>query len=331
MKRDVSEVLKGADGEFPPEDVEKLEVLCQVMIASQPEIEGFRGDRHFSNGMLDKSKEELKNKLAEIDANDATKSSEDAASEDIYSRVAEPILGYIFSSKERSIFRSRDSIAFLASEYDDVFNGTDIVLAVENKDGGNYITCALDVSTATDAYNVQEKFRRNTKWHGNTPPFCSYLKFCSCEGQNWTATAAPHFTLGMMPSRIHDALGKIHVENGILAGRDADEATEFKLLSEMREQILMQKKLSPNGYNEILDNLLPAINASLYNICGVEGETKEERKKDFSEKYKKMKEKHREDLVYRNIIDACARPPYNNTGGNANRAFMATKKEKEKK
>ena len=307
MKKNIKEVLKGVENDFPPEDVAKLEVLCGAMSASQPEIKDFRGVPGFSNRMLDKSQKELDNKLAEIEADDATKSNKDLGSEDSYSKVAEPILGYLFSSKERGMFSSRDSVAFLASEYDDLFNGTDIVLAVENKDGGNYISCAIDVSTATDAYNIQEKFRKNSKWHGDTPPFCSYLKFCSCEGQNWSDFAAPHFTLGIMPSRVQDALGKIHVENGILTGRDADEATEFKILSEMREQILMQKKVLPRGYNRIIDNLLPAINASLYKVCGVEGEEKDARKIDFQDKYEKMKKKHREDLTYRNIIDECER------------------------
>lgn len=305
-------VLKNSGEFLTPDQVKKMDALCQVMIAVQPEIEDFRGQPRFSNNLIETSKQKLSAKIEEI--KNRNKNRQNSSNDDIYARMAEPIIAYIFSGKERSAFEDKESFAFLASDYDDLLNGTDIVLSVQNKEGKNDITCSIDVTTATNAQKIAEKFQRSSLRRGSTPPYCSYVKFCEFDGRYWTAEAAPHFTLGLMPSRVENALDNIEFNDGIIAGRKKDEATDFKLFSEMYEQILMQetkvqkeygKSVTTEPFYENLEVLRGAVRTKLEKICKVEGADEETRQKNFEIKYGSMKRKHREDLVYKNIVDAC--------------------------
>lgn len=287
----------------------KLQILAEAMREMQPKIADFRGKSGFSDGMLQRCEDELEAKLERVKNNDKQQLPSIGAN-DKYTWGAEAIVAYAFN--DRQMFPTRDSFAFLASEYDDKINGTDIVVGLQMKDSSHYIAYSVDVATGTNRESIHEKFSRSARWHGKTAPWNSFIKFCAFDGQYWSESETPHFTLGLMPSRVDDALEKIKInDDGLIAGRDSDPMTDFKLLSEMREQLTMHEKslhaqgLLDNQMGEVLRSISGAVNNRLYKILGVQGKDKIARAEDFKEKYTKMVKYCREDLVYRNILDEC--------------------------
>lgn len=301
-------VIPGEDD--GPDD--RWEILNRAMRASQPQLIEFKGQPGFSDGMIERCEKELAEKIQrDSEKNRNNPRAQDAAANDLYAKYSEPLIAYIFNDER--MLRSRDTFSFLASEYDDNINGTDIIVGVENKDNPDYIVCAIDASTGTNYRNVTGKFAENSKWHRSTPPWCSYAKFCRFNGHYWSEPEALHFTLGLMPSSMDKALDKIEFKDGIIMGRDADPDTDFMLLSEMREQIILQKHIilqsEDNGHAEgrleRLSSLLSAVNARLRQICDVKNVEKSKRDEYFKNEYIKRRQKFRYDTVYKNIIDAC--------------------------
>ena len=303
-------VIPGEDD--GPDD--RWEILDRAMRANQPQFIDFKGQPGFSDRMIEECKIELAEKIRrDNEKNRNNPRAQDAAANDPYSKYSEPLIAYIFNDER--MLRTRKTFSFLASEYDDKINGTDIIVGVENKKApdSNPIICAIDASTGTNYKNVMNKFTENSKWHRSTPPWCSYAKFCRLSSYCWSDPEALHFTLGIMPSSMDKALDKIEFKDGVIMGRDADSDTDFMLLSEMREQIVLQKfiisRATHNDYAsgqlERLNSLLPAVNTRLRQICGVNKVDESERDAYFKREYEKRKQKSRYDTVYKNITDAC--------------------------
>lgn len=285
---------------------EKAEILYKAMYRNQPSFDVFRGRDGYSDKMLSADARYVRKRKEKF----AKKNQQDEngyAGNDRWSAQAEPILTYIMNTDQ--FLPTRESFAHLAHEYDDLSNGTDIVFCVSSKNGG-YITCSVDVATDTNPKYIAEKFIESGRIHKSTPPWAANVRYCCRGDELWQELEAPHFILGLMPSRIDDATDAVNIKEGLIAGRESDPNTDFKLASEMREQILMQlaflrAEVGVDNKSRMakLSDLLNAINTKLGRVCGVEGETKEEWANDFEKKYKKTKEQMREDLVYRHIID----------------------------
>ena len=103
---------------------EKKETLYRAMYSAQPSFDDFKGYTGYSNGMLRSDKEWLDEKSASI------YNSEWKDADDDFARYMEPVVTYILNREE--LLPTRDNFAFLASEYDDKRNGTDVVFGVEN-------------------------------------------------------------------------------------------------------------------------------------------------------------------------------------------------------
>ncbi len=285
---------------------EKAAILQKAMYSTQPTFDDFRGRDGYSDKMLGADARYVRKRKEKI----ATKNQQDEneyARNDRWSAQAEPILAYIMNTDQ--FLPTRESFAHLAHEYDDLGNGTDIVFCVSSKNGG-YITCSVDVATDTNPKYIAEKFIESGRMHKATPPWVANVHYCRHDDERWQEPEAPHFILGLMPSRIDDATDAVNIKDGLIAGRESDPKTDFKLASEMREQIIMQlaflrAEVDVDNKSRIakLSDLLNAVNAMLGRVCGVEGETKEERANDFEKKYKKTMEEMKEDLVYRHIIN----------------------------
>ena len=130
---------------------EKATILQKAMYRAQPTFDDFRGCPGYSNDMLGRDAQKLKEKEARIARNNKGKSGE--AWSDRWSVQAEPILTYVMNTD--SFLSTRDSFAFLAHEYDDKYNGTDIVFCVMGKDK-RYMTFSVDVATGTSSDNIRK-------------------------------------------------------------------------------------------------------------------------------------------------------------------------------
>ena len=281
---------------------EKTSILYDAMLINQPKLDDYIGEPGFLQGMIKQDKEKLKAKTAKM-----VSPRDNESSGDYYARGAEPIITFVLNRED--YLQTRDSFAFLASEYDDKMNGTDVVFGVEKKNHSGYMIFAIDVATGTNPSSIQKKFDESIKHD-----WMSEIKYCEHDGKKWSDTDAPHFVVGMMPSTMDRALEKIRVGNGTII-REPDPTTDFLLASEIFEQIKMQIIDIEEHYSDEtalaqvakLKDLQLAIKAKLYKICGVRGETKEERAEDFAVKYSKNVKRMRGDLVYRNIMDEVRR------------------------
>ena len=292
--------LKGGGGETP-RDVKK-EVLYHAMYSAQPQFKDFRGYDGFPRRMLESDQDWLSRKYSDI------ADSMPSESDDDWARYMEPVLTYILGSE--TLIPSRETFSFLAHDYDDKRNGTDIVFGVENNKTNENMVFSVDVATGTLLKNIQNKFQNSIDKHSGT----SYVKYCMHKDQRWREPEAPHFILGMSPASQDKTVDKIIVTNGELKGREKDPDSDFLILSEIREEIYMQLAILRNGPKtdaaerqmERLDNLIPAINTGLYQSLGINSKdypTKEERTQAFNKLYiMKSNELMRKDDVYKNIV-----------------------------
>ena len=97
----------------------------------------------------------------------------------------------------------------------------------------------MDVTTSTNLEKIKEKFYYSVHNSNHTLPYEADIHYCvSKTGTRYTAKGAPHFIVGVTPSLLEKAIDKFNfTADGIPQGREPDPATDFKLLSEMYEQI----------------------------------------------------------------------------------------------
>lgn len=301
-------------GEMPVE--EKAEILSELMHKMQPDFEDFRGVKGFSDYDLRRDQRKLEDKNWRDGGRFKSESAEDR-----YAKEAEPIVTFVLN--HGSFLPSRETYSYLASEFDDKINGTDVVFGVERKDHRGDTVFSVDVATGTNADSIREKFRVSEKnyWVAN-------LDYCMHENKRWSEREAPHFILGMMPASLDRAMDKVRIGEGTMV-REPDATTDFILASEMYEQIKMQIADVESGYHDDMTDrqlaklreLKPAVQMKLYKVCNVRGDTKEARAEDFAVKYAKIMKQMRGDLVYRNIIDEVRRINDRNNGRKANGAL----------
>lgn len=298
----------------------KAEVIYDAMYAGQPQFGDFRGRSGYSDYALTKDEEKLDLKMQGIYADKMGRFS-GAAADDDYAKNAEPVITYALDQRAFS-GSQREGFAYLASEYDDKFNGTDVVLGLEKPARDGFYVYAIDVATGTDPRNIAKKVANHASAHGSIPPWTAYLKYCKEGDARWKEPRAPSFVLGLSPAGLDVAMDSIAMEDGMLNGWTPNAETEFKLASELKEQIELQRiilKRQPES-EEVAEQLKKlsvlgkAVTQKLIRICGVEGSDTAELQRDFLTKYPQMKERFMHetrgqttDTVYINIMREVAR------------------------
>lgn len=297
--------LGGGTTALLSEEERKGLILRDAMYRNQPTFEDFKGQRDYPDKVLGEDAERLQLILEEQQRTNR----EQGKQKDRYAEEIEPVVTYIFN--DRRLLPTRESFGFLAHEYDDKCNRADIVLGVERKDKQGYNVFVVDTTTSTKPQDVRNKFQKHAQWHGDVPPHCSYVKYCAYRGQCWREPEAPNFIVGVMPSAMDIALARVQISGqGLIQGREKDDATDFKILSEILEQTKMQLEIiGPEAANAAderlqakLKDLQAAVRTRLYKICGVEGADQKARSADFLAKYKAKIKEHWGDLTYRNIL-----------------------------
>lgn len=296
----MNNIFGGGEFHKPPDD--KRTILRKAMYSAQPVLSDFLGYPDFPENKILADQKYLNAKIGNIALG------AQSSSDDDYARDMEPILTYILNTGV--LLPSRTNFSFLASDYDDKFNGTDIVFGVQNKKTKDNMLFSVDVATGTLLKSIQSKFENSLDRHDGV----SNIDYCIYKDQRWSETDTPHFILGMSPASQDKAFEKIRIENGELKGRDEDLDTDFIVLSEIKEQIEMQlsilvkKPRIESIENRIakLSDLMPAIGSGLYRTLGINASdfsSKVERKKVFTEKYNQKANKLLPlDDVYKNIV-----------------------------
>ena len=203
----------------------KNEILYTAMYDTQPSFRDFRGIEGYPRRMLEDDEAKLQKR---IDSFSDT-------SEDEASRIAEPIITYLL---ENNLLLPRmNSFAFLAHDYDDKINGTDVVFGVSKNDE-DPLVFSIDVATDTEPTRINEKFYNTYNLNGGV----SYVKYCKHDDKRWREPLAPHIVLGMSPASLKKALEKIQLNNNNELGpRNPDRISDFIILSEFKEQLLLQQ------------------------------------------------------------------------------------------
>lgn len=281
---------------------EKKETLSRAMYNAQPTFDDFRNCPGYSKLTLRDDRIYLDKK------NKKNYDNERVSSDDEFAYYMEPIVAYALNTE--TLLPTRENFSFLASDYDDKINGTDVVFGVKNKKTNEPTIFSVDVATDTAPLFIQKKFRRSLDEHDGS----ANIKYCMYKDKKWSEPKAPHFILGMSPASQNKAMDKIIITNGELKGRENDFDSDFILLSEIREQINMHLAILKNRPKTDsseqmiakLGDLVPAIRMGLYRTLGINNTdypSKEEREQVFEKKYFQKKEQFsRFDNVYGNII-----------------------------
>lgn len=168
---------------------EKMEILSEAMRRNQPDFEDFLGYNGYSDRMIEADKERLERKMEEIRVRDEG-APEDAAKSDEYSKSAEPVLTYILGDVRFLANRGQRTFSFLASEYDDKMNGTDVVLGVEKPDGSEFLGFAVDVATGVDEQNIRKKIASSAMERQDRGAFTAFVKYCKWGEWRWKGAGA---------------------------------------------------------------------------------------------------------------------------------------------
>ncbi|MBR3231000.1 hypothetical protein IKF73_03195 [Candidatus Saccharibacteria bacterium] len=275
-----------------PTQTEKIgEILRGIMEQTRPTFKDFEGYR--AEAVLIQDEQAVKRRYSV------------AAEKEESAEGMEPAVAYLLPT----LFPTRkETFAFLANEFDDKFNGTDVALCVRNSQNDEDMIFSVDVTTATNPEHIKKKFERSAK-----RDWASRIKYCLHDNKRWAEESAPHFVLGMSPASQDRLLNSFIIKDDVrLDSRKKDADSDFIILSEMREQVLMQlsflrfvnKKGDRGEQIAKLENLLPAINSSLCHNLKVDTNLPEKKWiETFQKRYDdRTKELGYKDNVYKNII-----------------------------
>ncbi len=293
--------------DFPP--VGEGNALCQAMRDGRPKFEDFRGHPDYKDVVLDWDERRCRGEKArDVAASSTIKTGERP---NYWVNNSEPLVAYLLNST--GLLPASQRFACLASQYDDMFNGTDVIFGVGNgkeKSGRTkFMAFSVDVTASMSEEIIKKKFDVSEQYN-----WLAEIKYCKREDRRWKELATPHFILGLAPQEpgLIGAIRKVRVESGILLGRDPDPKTDFKLLSEIYEQADLQiASLKIDPKKTILgEKLLKLQTAMLFGLCVSTGmnvrETlpfSEESRQEFEKRYQEKEEAARDDVVYRHIID----------------------------
>lgn len=309
---------------------EKIDFLSEMMYKRQPDFPDFRGYRKegFSGNRLNKAKMRLNKKLDKITMREYETG---RTSDDEFAKGAEPLITYVLN--EGRLFPSRKCASYLASEYDDKMNGTDIVLHASKKGSDELMTFSIDVATGTNLKNIQGKFKESGQAHnqGETPPWTANAEYCKLGDDRWSVFGAPHFVVGLQPSGVNWALDNIRIEPGENLAREDDMGTDLMILSELYEQIKMQLSLPSNRKTDEetkkrrsdLRDFGSAVLTGLYKVLKMDQFPKKTQREVFDRIYPNTIEKlKRSDETYKHIIDEAQKLQHRFRGEEAVRASV---------
>ena len=302
---------------------EKAKQLEKYVSKGRVNPEDYRGHPDFPNRMIDRDNQKLQEKIKEDERRERQRTNNESASDDYARRWMEPMLTYIMN---RSNFTSKAhrSFAHLASLFDDKCRATDIVFGIEHIDRktsvSELMTFSIDVTTSTDINKAEEKFVNSSVSHFGALPWGADVHYCYdiANDERYSEGAAPHFVLGLSPASIDKALDNFELSEGkIMRKKDLD--TDFKIYSELYEQIKMQLKMikadGSNAADKRRDFLQALGGDARMKILYILKEKDEdgrpvENEEEFIDRYSKEINKARtEDDVYRNIIYETTRMP----------------------
>jgi len=304
----------------------KMEYYQILRDDKAPNIEDFR--YYYGRDKLREFKNESMLKVFKIQANENQSTEEDEKS----------IEGLVYSILDGKAI-GKGFKAFPGSRYDDIKQGTDIVLFCEVEKSDKPLTYSIDVTTGTSKKTVQSKFAST---YGSGRNGNSSVRFCRDPKTRkmWDEEEAPHFIIGVSPASVINTVssGKVfykekegeqgvdikNVDNIIVALSGEDyKNTVLKILAEFHAQIEIQKSLVNNQENlsqnkkvarrKYLVTLGAQIKERLTGLLGIdkEGKNPNEISAEFSQKFnKKVKELLREDTTFGNIMSEVSNYSY---------------------
>ncbi len=306
---------KTPNGPLPTYD-EKINMLNAIMGRSQPTFTDFKGSDGFPNGMLRKDEETLYKILDSFADKDDKNMG--ASADDRFGRECETVLAYALNE---NIFTAGETRAILASDFDDKCNQTDVALRVNAN--GEDMVFAIQVATTTNPEKTKKKFDRSANGRGSSP-MTKYIKYCKFDDDLFRAPESPHYIIGLSPAGLVKAVDKFDIEHGNNINRDTDLTTDFKILSELYEQTMMQLTILKRNTNpdektteQIKKNqTLKALSmVGLCRVLGFNKVTKENLTAALNEKYPlAVANMKKEDAVYKNIVDEAIKRRKTNTG-----------------
>ena len=220
----------------------KLLIIYDAMYENQPDFEDFEGLKWYPYNERRKDIKEYNKKLDRIFYSDYEKGQSGQVTEkDEWAVSAEAVLTYILNDEK--LLPMNSTYAHVASDYDDKCHGTDVVFVLDEDNEEERATFSIDIATGTNAKNIRNKFAESAKAHRDVAPWTADIKLCWHNEDRWKALGVPHFIIGLDPRGLLDATNNIAIKDELIAGREPDPITDYKILCEILFQAILQEKL----------------------------------------------------------------------------------------
>ena len=211
----------GSGGETPLD--KKCEELIWLFEHSRYDLDDFRNRRNYQDHEIDADQRKLDEKMSRFDYNENAYAALDQ------DKVLEAVTQYM--GNHGQIF-TQESFAEPGSEYDDFFNGADIVFGLPQPNGERDVVFNVDACTATNPEAVAKKFYRSDTYSHENTPGCNSLRYYAHEKTRTRINPSPHYIIGTMPARISEVANKFDIDGPEITN-EVDENFRRKILAEL--------------------------------------------------------------------------------------------------
>lgn len=198
------------------------------------------------------------------------------------------------------------------SDYDDLFNGVDVVIGIPSQKTGKYDTIfSIDATTATLEDEVSHKFSNIDKLLDSDSPGCNQIKYYKHEGKCTRLNCKPNYIAGASPTTIADSVSKFSKCGDYLICPEPNEDFSKKILIELLFQakaceracrLVKNKTDWTERALEAHSSVRDACTESLRRLFRID-EKAEDKTDQLGEALKKaMKEYRKEDVTFNAII-----------------------------
>ena len=212
--------------EYSDEPTE-LDLKCAELIkmfeASRFSLDDFRGRRNYDEAQIDRDQAKLNQKMAQYKLRENEMSALDQ------DKVLEAMLQYMGSHDQ--IFVQK-SYAEPGTDFDDSFNGADVVFGLPRPNGQQDVIFNIDACTATSYPAVAKKFQRSDEYSKPDSPSCNRLSYFAHNNTRTRISPSPHYIIGSMPAHVSNAADKFEI-GATEIRNEVDESFRRKILIEL--------------------------------------------------------------------------------------------------
>ena len=207
----------------PTELDKKCAELIGLFDASRPSLDDFRGRRNYDEAQIDRDQAALAAKEANYDYHGGEISALDQ------DKVLEAMLQYMGAHDQIFV---QESYAEPSTDYDDSFNGADVIFGLPQKLGARDVVFNVDACTAITPAAIAKKFNKTENNAKPDSPGCNRLMYFAHGKTRTRISPSPHYIIGAMPACVSNAADKFDLDDAEITN-EVDESLRRKILIEL--------------------------------------------------------------------------------------------------